>query len=202
MANGSDPTIVNAGLTELEPGKAENPVETNGTANVDTPAASAEIAVGDVTGNTAGNRWDTSAAGAADQAYLEGSYEIIPRPAEEVNNPAGAAANTSQKPAGLDWADEPAAAELATGNQAGEAWDSKAAGDQTDNNWAAEPVTQDGAAPPADDGFHEVPGRHRGRGGYRGRGGLRGRGGNRGRGGYRGRGGPNRGRPDAARAGA
>ena len=114
---------------------------------------------------------------------------MVPRPQDEVETPASA--NPVQEKS-TSWADEPPAYEAApSGNLAGESWDVKAAGDQTDNSWAREgwgdgAADVGGAAQEEGDGFHEVPGRHRGRGG-RGRGGdgeFRGRG--RGRGGFRG----------------
>lgn len=103
---------------------------------------------------------------------------MIPRPNEEVDTPA-----PSAEPQSTSWADDTAGFEGPSGNQAGESWDTKAPGQQD-----TAPVTP----APADDGFSEVPGRHRGRGGLRGgRGdgefrGRGGRGGPRGRGGFRG----------------
>ncbi|KAF1827394.1 uncharacterized protein K489DRAFT_15032 [Dissoconium aciculare CBS 342.82] len=168
-ANGSDPTIVNAGLTEL------NAQSTAAAAQEQVPTV--QVTVGETSGNVAGDRWDTAAAGNSNESALEESYEIIPRPAEEVNDTTGAA---PLPPQGLNWADEPSTHDVPTGNQAGEAWDTRAPGDQTESGAVA--------ASGPDDGFHEVPGRNRGRGGFRGRGDgeFRGRGGRRGN--FRGRG--------------
>lgn len=116
---------------------------------------------------------------------MEDSYVHVPRPSEEVDIPAEAVA---QQPQGSNWADDVPSHE-ASGNVAGEAWDTKAPGEQQEDGWAAtEPAATNGTA---DDGFHEVAGRSRGRGGPRGgRGGgdgeFRGRGGRRGN--FRGRG--------------
>lgn len=194
----SDPTIANAGLTELEAPR-QNGVPAEASAE---PSSAAAVSSGDV-GNLAGERWDTNAAGTsagAEQGGLDESYEIVPRPSEEVDVPAAAA----PQPQGISWADEPVhEATAGVGNQAGESWNVKAPGEQNDSR-GAEPAATDGwaeqseAAAAADDGFSEVPGRTRGgRGGHRGRGGdgehrARGRGGFRGnRGGdgeFRGRG--------------
>ncbi|KAK4505079.1 hypothetical protein PRZ48_003042 [Zasmidium cellare] len=190
----SDPTLANASLTELQEG------QTNGISGetVHEHVSAAPVSAGDV-GNIAGERWDTDAAGTsggAEKGGLEESYEIIARPSEEVEVPAEA--NTIAEPAqSTSWADEPQEAAPGVGNEAGEGWDVKAPG-EADNSWAAEAgaangwgdAATDAAAAPADDGFHQVPGRNRGRGG-RGRGGdgeFRGRGGRRGnfRGGFRG----------------
>lgn len=190
---GSDPTVANAGLTELQ---AQNDIHPEGTSD---PTAAAPAPAGDV-GNVAGERWnaDATATAGAENGSLEESYEVIPRPSEEVDIPAE---TVQQQPQSTSWADEPPSYDAAagTGNQAGEGWDVKAAGEEKDNSWGAEPAAANGwadastgtaSASAADDGFHEVPGRHRGRGG-RGRGGdgeFRGRGGRRGnfRGGFRG----------------
>lgn len=124
----------------------------------------------------AAERWDTTTAG-AEKGGLEESYEIIPRPNDEVDTPVTAATEAPQQQQTTNWADETVA-----GNIAGESWDTKAPGQEV----AADNISKPNGA--ADDGFHEVPGRTRGTG--RGRGGPRG-----GRGGPRGngRGGPFRG---------
>lgn len=126
-------------------------------------------------GNVAAERWDTT--GGADKGGLEESYEIIPRPNEEVDNPVTAATEAPQQQQTTNWADETTA-----GNTAGESWDTKAPGQEA----ALDNITKTNGS--ADDGFHEVPGRTRGSG--RGRGAPRG-----GRGNPRGngRGGPHRG---------
>ncbi|EGP84117.1 unnamed protein product [Zymoseptoria tritici ST99CH_1A5] len=186
---GSDPTIVNAGLTELEA-----PNQPNGHLEPQVEASAAgQVNSGDAAGNTAGERWDNNAAGASGGAEhgLDESYEVIPRPADEVDMPAPAAQAPPQQPQSSSWADDVTShQEAASGNVAGEAWDTKAPGEQADNNdWAQENVAVPNGA--TDDGFHEVAGRSRGRGGPRGRGGdsgeFRGRGGRRGN--FRGRGG-------------
>ncbi|CAK3855637.1 Hypothetical predicted protein [Lecanosticta acicola] len=194
---GSDPTLVHAGLTEMGT-PAQNGTSTQGTAD---PAAIAPVSAGDV-GNLAGERWTADASGAsagAENGGLEESYEVIPRPSEEVDVPV-AAAPPQQQPQSTSWADEPPSYETAagTGNLAGEGWDIKVAGEEKDKGWGAEPASANGWADvsagtgstrAADDGFHQVEDRHRGRGGRpRGDGEFRGRGGRRGefRGGFRG----------------
>lgn len=169
VAAGSDPTTTHAGLTELQQ------PQTNGI-----PATEQSTSTVQAEGNVAGERWDTATG--AEKDAMEESYEIVPRPNEEVDTPAAAPIEASQQQQTTSWADEPAA-----GNTAGEAWDTKAPGQE---------AAADTSAPTngtADDGFHEVPGRTRGgRGGNRGRGEGE-RGGRGGRGGGRGRGGPFRG---------
>lgn len=126
----------------------------------------------------AGERWDTGAGAGAEKEGLDESFEMVPRPNEEVDTPAPAPTEAPQQQQSTSWADEPPAyAEPPAGNKAGESWDVKAPGQDA-----------------ADDGFHEVPGRARGRGGFRGRGDGEFRGGRGGRG--RGRGGPRGGRGD------
>lgn len=179
-AASSDPTIANAGLTELE-----NPSAPNGAQGdiLQEPASSGDV------GNLAGERWDAETAGAgAEKGSLEDSYEIVPRPSEEVDTPAE---NRAQGLAqGTSWAEE--SHDAATGNTAGEAWDTKAPG-ETENTWGAETAAAtsngwgdaatatSGPARTDADGFSQVQGR--GRGGHRGRGDgeFRGRGGRRGK---------------------
>lgn len=204
----SDPTLVNAGLTELD-----QPAQTNGDHAEAThePMSAAQASTGDEGGNMAGDGWDTTAGAAKDPAMDE-SYEMVPRPNDEVDTPtSGAPATAAAEQKTLVtgeqktlWSDEPPAYEVgASGNQAGESWDAKAAGDQTDNSWSAGETSQtNGAAaeswadstadaaeaPSADDGFTAIAARHRGgrgRGG-RGDGEFRGGRGGRGRGGFRG----------------
>ncbi|KXT17687.1 hypothetical protein AC579_9038 [Pseudocercospora musae] len=175
----SDPTIANAGLTELE-----TPTAPNGAGGSYAETTSAPVS-GEAAGNIAGERWGADSAGTsagAQQGSLEESYEIVPRPSEEVDIPAETPNQT--QPQGTSWAEE--SHEAATGNQAGESWHTKAPGEQ-DNGWGDSAA--DVPAPTTDaDGFSEVPGRSRGRGGFRGRGDgeFRGRGGRRGN--FRGRG--------------
>ncbi|KAF2213336.1 hypothetical protein CERZMDRAFT_121037 [Cercospora zeae-maydis SCOH1-5] len=192
--SGSDPTIANAGLTELE--------APNSTVAEPQPEPTSVQGTAGGSGNVAGERWNTDAAGTsagAEKSGLEESYEIVPRPSEEVDVASAEPAQAQQQ--GSSWAEE--SHEAATGNKAGESWDTKAPG-ETDGSWGAEPVASAngwGDAPatdastPADDGFSPVAGRRGGRGNGRARGDgeFRGRGGH--RGGYRGRGdGENRGR--------
>ncbi|KAK5107127.1 hypothetical protein LTR62_001717 [Meristemomyces frigidus] len=212
VPTGSDPTIAHAGLNELEtPANAQ----TNGTAAVEHDSSAVQASAGDEGGNQAGDRWDTGA-GAQAEGLEDESYEIVPRPNDEVDVPAPAPAagrivDSLLKDEKTSWADEANAASsgATAGNQAGEAWDTKAAGETQGNDASAVPAfaALDGAAAstPTDDGFQEVRGGRGGRGdAFRGRGG-RGRGGPRGdfrgrgrgdfrggRGGaeYRGRGGP------------
>lgn len=197
----SDPTLTHAGLTELDTAAQTNGVHPG--APLDSITSPPTGITGDETGNAAGDRWDTTAV-ETEKLGMEDSFEMVPRPQDELETPASAAPISSQPTQGMNWADEPPAYETsASGNQAGESWDTKAAGDQTEDGWAAETAKNNqasadtwadgavdaapGAVPTEDgDGFQSVAGRHRGRGG-RGRGGdgeFRGRG--RGRGGFRG----------------
>lgn len=195
----SDPTIAHAGLTELDTSAQPNGVSAE--AGTDTITSPPQADAGDETGNAAGDRWDTTAAG-AEKPPMDDSFEMIPRPQDEVETPASAVPEAAPQEKSMSWADEPPAYDAGpSGNLAGESWDIKAAGEQSDNAWAGPDATAqassnswaDGATDAATgavqedgDGFHPVPGRNRGRGG-RGRGGdgeFRGRG--RGRGGFRG----------------
>lgn len=176
---GSDPTLVNAGLTELDA-----PSQTGG-ATESQPEASAagQMSSGDAAGNLAGERWDTNPiGGGAEKEGMEDSYVHVPRPNDEVEKPT---ATPTHQGRGSNWADDVPSHE-ASGNVAGEAWDTKAPGELQDDGWAA--PEQAAANGTADDGFHEVSGRPRGRGrgGARGDGDFRGRGGRRGN--FRGRG--------------
>jgi hypothetical protein len=193
--SGTDPTIANAGLIELEDpttselanGAARLTLKDTHTSagpptgSIDEGAANAAADVG----------WDPTQSGAQEDPLTE-SYEIVPRdPIEtETGAPLATATNLTQS-----WSEEP-------------------------GDWATTSVTEGNGAPsgPArqgrgrtngagNDGFHEVKhhGGRGGRGGFRGsgggqhRGGFRGgrggggfrggeRGGQRGRGGFRGRG--------------
>lgn len=182
--DGTDPTIAHAGLTEL------NPPTTNGLPKSHDLTSPAQGGTGDASANQSANTWDTTTSGAEKDGGLEDSFEMVPRPNEEVDTPAPAAAEQPQQ--STSWADDTPAFEPPAGNQAGESWDVKAPGQQ--DATPVVPTNGTPAAAAADDGFHEVPGRHRGRGGFRGgrgdgefRGrGRGGRGGERGRGGYRG----------------
>lgn len=192
---GSDPTITHAGLTELD--------APNGTATSTLPEPTSAQGTSGEGGNIAGERWDTDAAGTsagAEKSGLDESYEIVPRPNEEVDVPAAAPVQAQQQ--GTSWAEE--SHEAATGNKAGESWDTKAPG-ESNGGFSAEPVASangwaetpagPAAATPGDDGFSPVAGRRGGRGNPRARGDGEFRRGGRGGGGYRGRGdGENRGR--------
>ncbi|KAK6432970.1 hypothetical protein LTR95_010856 [Oleoguttula sp. CCFEE 5521] len=218
----SDPTVANAGLTELN----TTVPQTNGTsASHHDLMSPVQATTGESGGNAAGDRWDTN--GGADKDTLEddNSYEIIPRPNDEVDIPAPTTETAAPQTNATSWAEDAqqASHEPPAGNTAGEAWDTKAAGDSSAP--AATPSTGTPVSGVADDGFQEIPNRHRGRGGFRGgrggeggdrgfRGGRGGRGGSRGSfrgrgdgeyrgrgdGEYRGRGGRGRGAPrgDAA----
>lgn len=180
---GSDPTITHAGLTELD--------TPNGTATSTLPEPTSVQGTSGEGGNIAGERWDTDAAGTsagAEKSGLDDSYEIVPRPNEEVDVPAAAPAQQQT----TSWAEE--SHEAATGNKAGESWDTKAPG-ETNGSFDAQPVASANAIP-VDDGFSPVAGRRGGRGNPRARGdGEFRRGGRGGGGNYRGRGdGDNRGR--------
>lgn len=189
---GTDPTINHAGLTELSTQGAG----TNGMPSQDL-SNPVQGDAGDASGNAAGDRWDTTTAGGAEKS-MEDSFEMVPRPSDEVDTPAPAPYSAGDAgavggagDAATSWADDAAAA--ATGNQASNGWDLKPAGQSgemagpdTANGWA-DGAADSAAAPTEDgDGFQSVGGRHRG-GRGRGRGGdgeFRGRG--RGRGGFRG----------------
>ncbi|KAI7532241.1 hypothetical protein KC331_g13689 [Hortaea werneckii] len=214
---GSDPTVAHVGLTELQQQQQPSGIPAqNAAAQQDqilSSPANAGLGVGG--GNLAAERWDTTAGAqqADGNGMMDESFEIVPRPNQEVENPAPAPASApvqpqaSEKVGGTSWADEITATEPVgdSGNKAGESWDMRAAGQAPDDgSWGgAEPV-QEG------DGFTQIPsrprgagpgargngrgrgdggqfrGRGRGRGGFRGDGDFRGRG----RGGARARGGP------------
>ncbi|KAI6869637.1 hypothetical protein KC343_g8008 [Hortaea werneckii] len=214
---GSDPTIANVGLTELQQQQQPSGIPAPSAAaqqdQILSSPANAGLGVGG--GNLAAEQWDTTAGAqqADGNGMMDESYEVVPRPNQEVENPAPAPASApaqpqaSEKVGGTSWADEITAAEPVgdSGNKAGESWDMRAAGQAPeDGSWGgAEPV-QEG------DGFTQIPsrprgagpgargngrgrgdggqfrGRGRGRGGFRGDGDFRGRG----RGGARARGGP------------
>lgn len=199
----TDPTIAHAGLTELDTAAPVNghPAQ----AGAETITSPPQTGAGDEAGNAAGDRWDTTAPG-ANTKDSEESYEIIPRPQEEVDTPVPSAlpADALLERSGTSWADEPPAYETSTSGFTPDTGDVKsavAAGEpQVDTSWASavepdQPISASGWADSSDaaagagqedgDGFHQVPGRHRGRGGRgRGDGEFRGRG--RGRGGFRG----------------
>ena len=157
----SDPTIANAGLTEL--GVAANGLP-NG--NENEVKSVPQVSAGDEFANkVGGTTWDNAGADAGLQE-AEPDYEVVPRPAEETmtaHEPAAQGQTSS-------WADD-AAAEMPI-------------------RAADAPATSSAAPAAADDGFQQVESRRGGRGGHRGDGEGRGRGGRGrgGRGGERGRG--------------
>ncbi|QIX01532.1 hypothetical protein AMS68_007049 [Peltaster fructicola] len=161
---GTDPTLINAGLTE------QQDVLTNG---VNPDAASQPLSE---TANAAAERWDSNpVSGGADSSALEESYEVIPRPDEEVDVPAHTAVEEHGNAQIIDTTEPTASA----------SWDDQVPA------YAAPPPSKPAAE---GDGFQEVAGRSRG---GRGRGGFqRGDGEHRGRGRGRGRGFGGRGRGD------
>lgn len=187
---GGDPTLINAGMTELD-----SSVPVNGTTgeSQEDPSSTIQASTGDAAGNKAGDSWDASAAGATAgaESSLEEGYEMVPRDPTEVDTPSAVEANTAAH--GRSWADE-VPTEPPAGNKAAETWGSSTK--ETEIIPAYANGATDAAANGAqDDGFHEVAGRRGRGGGQRGRGGdgdFRGRGrGGRGRGGdgeFRGRG--------------
>ena len=170
----TDPTIANAGLTE-------SGIPANGV------ASDPHSYPADTTGNTAGERWASAAPG-EETSTMEDSFEMVPRPAEEVENTEMVGATEGNQ----SWADTHQASN--TGKISGEGWGAPSTG--------VIPARMNGSDGPAakgqraeGEGFHQVAGGYRGRGG-RGRGGegeMRGRGRGRGNGprgdGGRGRGG-------------
>ncbi|KAF2118906.1 hypothetical protein BDV96DRAFT_596714 [Lophiotrema nucula] len=163
----TDPTIANAGLTEINTGAGS----LNGTTAVDSPNAPANAGTGDDAANAAAEeQWDKQPSGSDDP--LAESFEIVPRDPAETESPHTTAAVNSVQ----SWADD------AT-EQAAEA----APVPKTENGFQEVHHNRGGRGRGGFEG--------RGGGGYRGRGGRgehRGRGG-RGRGegfrGGRGRGG-------------
>ncbi|ORY17990.1 hypothetical protein BCR34DRAFT_660565 [Clohesyomyces aquaticus] len=158
----TDPTIANAGLTEINAGETDS----YAAAEVDTPNAPPAASVGGGAANAAAEeQWDKQPAGSDDP--LAESFEMVPRDPAETESPAVGAPNNSVQ----SWADEPPEPASAT-------TPAPATGDdgfhQVQHN-------RGGRGRGGPDG---------GRGGYRGRGGPRGeyRGRGRGRGEFRGRG--------------
>lgn len=167
----ADPTVANAGLTEIED---TTTIPNGASAEEESPIAPPATSIVENAGNAAAEeQWDTQAAGAG--RGMEDSYEIIPRPADEVENKESAAP----------------AAPTSTQSWAEEAQDAAAA--------APAPVPANGNDG-FHEVHHRGPRQHRGfgpgdRGRGRGRGGFRGRGGDRGD--FRGRGRGGRGGPGA-----
>lgn len=127
FAPNSDPTVAYAGLTELD-------TSAKGVHNVggeDPLTEPPRGDAGDSAGNAAGDKWEATLPG-ADRGQLEDSYEMIPRPQDELETPV-----TAEQQEKTSWADDqpPSYDAGATGNVAGEAWDVKAAGEQGDDGW-------------------------------------------------------------------
>ncbi|KAJ9641881.1 hypothetical protein H2201_003729 [Coniosporium apollinis] len=156
----SDPTVVNAGLTEMD---TQTLAVTNGDAEEpEAPSAPAAGSVDDGAANAAASeQWDAKASGSDDP--LAESFEMVPRDPAETET----AATPAEPASTQSWADdtptEPASTEAAPATSGGDGFHEV---------------------------HHARGGRGRGgfqgehRGGYRGRGGPRGEG--RGRGGFRG----------------
>jgi hypothetical protein len=174
----SDPTIVNAGLTELnDPTTAEIRNSTNSSANDNGSAPGATSIGAEASNAAADSQWDPTKPGSQEDQLGE-SYEIIPRDTAEVDN----VPQTTGTTANQSWSDEVAAESSWADSQPG----------QSDLN---------GSGSAADGAFQEVT-HHRGgrRGGVRG--GDRGRGGRGGGRGFRGDGrGRGRGRGDGSGSG-
>ncbi|OAL01931.1 hypothetical protein IQ06DRAFT_272906 [Phaeosphaeriaceae sp. SRC1lsM3a] len=93
----SDPTIANAGLTEIDAGIA--PVDGGAGAQASNAPAASSIGAGGANA-AAEAQWDKQASGGDDP--LSESYEIVPRPADETETPHVAAPVTSTQ----SWADD------------------------------------------------------------------------------------------------
>ncbi|TKA75400.1 hypothetical protein B0A55_05785 [Friedmanniomyces simplex] len=146
----SDPTLVNAGLTELDAPQANGAPA----ADCEVLTSPANASAGNEAGNVAGDRWDAGAGAQQQDGNGMGGdegYEIIPRPNDEVDTPAPSSAPAASAPAVEDmlqrektsWADEANAVSASvaepastsgtsSGNAAGESWDSKPAGQTQD----------------------------------------------------------------------
>ncbi|KAF2640910.1 hypothetical protein P280DRAFT_400311 [Massarina eburnea CBS 473.64] len=149
----TDPTIANAGLTELDTTTLVNGgSETAGDNGI--PAASS-IDAG--AANAAGGDWEKAQPGSDDP--LTESFEMVPRPLEETETPAAAPAAVNST---RSWADEPVEAQTAPANA---------------HDGFQEVQSNRGGR--GRGGQHQGG---EGRGGYRGRGGPRGGRGGRGRG--------------------
>ncbi|KAF2145982.1 uncharacterized protein K452DRAFT_219918 [Aplosporella prunicola CBS 121167] len=163
----TDPTIANAGMTELD---ATAPAATGGAEETETSAAPPAASVDDAAANAAAaEQWDTKAPGAEDP--LTESFEMVPRdPAETeaVHEPAPAASTQS-------WAEEPSTAPAATESTPAPNGD----------GFQEVPSNRGGRGRGGFQGERRGGYRGRGRGDGRGRGGFRG---DRGRGGRGGRG--------------
>ncbi|KAF1966849.1 hypothetical protein BU23DRAFT_559875 [Bimuria novae-zelandiae CBS 107.79] len=92
----TDPTVANAGLTEIDTATGA----VNRGAEVDTPSAPAASSIGAGAANDAGGDWDKPTSGSDDP--LAESFEIVPRDPAETETPAApAAVNLTQS-----WADD------------------------------------------------------------------------------------------------
>ncbi|KAJ4289823.1 hypothetical protein N0V90_011154 [Kalmusia sp. IMI 367209] len=92
----TDPTVANAGLTEIDTTTGA----VLGEDSADTPSAPAASSIDAGAANEAGGDWEKQQSGSDDP--LAESFEIVARPAEEVETPAApAAVNATQS-----WADE------------------------------------------------------------------------------------------------
>ncbi|KAF2219276.1 hypothetical protein BDZ85DRAFT_181362, partial [Elsinoe ampelina] len=179
----SDPTIANAGLTEL--GVQEKSATPQAAESGELPA---QISAGDENANkAAGRTWDNDGPDAGAE-NIEDSYEIVPRDPAETETPHVPAAVQQTS----SWADD-VAAEVASKEATPTA--------EKEDGFREVPSRRGGNKQQPQRGEGDNRGRGRGRGGYRGgnRGGERGGGyrGDRGerRGGGEGRGGRGRGAP-------
>ncbi|KAH6613452.1 hypothetical protein F5144DRAFT_634038 [Chaetomium tenue] len=172
----TDPTVANAGLTEVDEGSAT--ALTNGhaaeasssSAAPSAPPSNAEVA--DEAANAAGeSQWDTGNELSTSQEWVD--VKISREASETETGPAATSAAPSQS-----WADDHPETEAAPAAPADDGFQS---------------------VPGRNRGQREGGGNYRSRGGYRGEG--RGRGGYRGEGRGRGRGGPRGGMPQRARRG-
>lgn len=164
----TDPTVANAGLTEIDTTPAVN----GGADSADTPSAPAASAIDAGAANAAGGDWDKPRSGSDDP--LAESFEIVPRDPAETETPASAAPLNSVQ----SWADDTPDPTTATTTSAA----------STNGNDGFHEVHHNRGG--RGRGGHQGEGR----GGYRGRGGPRGDYRGRGRGG-RGRGDGFRGGP-------
>lgn len=185
--------MTHAGLTELDNTQTNGVHSTFDTLDTPQPASTTEAS------NQAADRWDNNTgSGGAESGSLEESYEVIPRPDEEVDVPAAAPIDSNAAITGI--------MDAVPDVRSSESW-----ADQVPD-WAAKPVENQTNGVETD-GFQKVSGRSRGqrggaggmqrgdgdqRGRGRGRGGRGGSGGRgRGTGEFRGRGGRGRGGPKA-----
>ena len=98
---GSDPTIAHAGLTELDTTKPNGVAADAAPESITSPP---QADAGDEAGNAAGDRWDTAGAG-AEKPLMEDSFEMVPRPQDELETPASAVPAITQQERTMSWAD-------------------------------------------------------------------------------------------------